>query len=253
MRQQRVFAFAFALVILGGHLRAEWRVESSTVQPGAGLVYIEKTVGADGHSRTLRLVLPDPKECGLRVVDNPGGSRTLGAAMEATGCIAGVNGGYFLADHTPLGLVIENGRMIHPLEGGKLITGLVVVSRGRVELLRTGEFKPTSSVTQALQSGPFLIDRSRPVPGLNSTKRAYRTVVFSDGKGGFGLLMAEAVSLAEMAQILAVPSLVPEMKIVRALNLDGGTSSAIWVKSPSVYQREFKRVGNFLGILKRIP
>ena len=171
--------------------------------------------------------------------------------MEENGCLAGTNGAYFHPDFTPVGLEISNGRQIHPLEHGKLISGMVVVNRGRVSLLRVGEFKPAPSIQTALQSGPFLIDQGQPVPGLNAIKRAYRTVVLSDGKGGCALLMAESVTLAEMARILAAPGVIPEMKISRALNLDGGSSSAVWVSQPPVYLREFKRVRNFLAVVPR--
>jgi uncharacterized protein YigE (DUF2233 family) len=198
----------------------------------------------------LRFVLPDPKRCSLRVVDNPSGQRSLGQAMEANKCLAGVNGGYFRPDFSPVGLEVSNGRMIHPKETAKLITGMVVVNRGGlVSLLRVGEYKPGPAITEALQSGPFLVDREKAVAGLNASKRASRTVVISDGNGGYGLVMAESVTLAEMAQILATPGLVEGNKISRALNLDGGTSSGIWVREPSLYEREFKRVRNFLAVV----
>jgi len=230
-----------ALWLLGRASHAETR-------HGNGVVYLEKTIP---NGSTLHLVLLDPKQCTLRVIDNPRGTQTLGAAMEGNGCLAGTNGAYFHPDFTPVGLEISHGRQIHPLEHGKLISGLVVVNRGKVALLRVAEFKASPSIQEALQCGPFLIDHGQPVPGLNATKKAYRTVVLSDGKGGCGLLMAESVTLAEMAEILATPGTIPEMKIIRALNLDGGSSSAIWVSQPPVYLREFKRVRNFLGVIPR--
>jgi uncharacterized protein YigE (DUF2233 family) len=243
----------FALLGVGGPLRAEWSLESTSSQEGAGVVYVQKKIASDREAptRMLHLVLIDPKLSTLRVVDNPGGKHSLGSAMEASGCLAGVNGGYFQSDFSPIGLMIANGRQIHPLEHGKLISGLVVVNRGRVALLRVGDFKPVLAATEALQSGPFLIDHGRPVPGLNATKPADRTVVLSDGKGGCGLLMAESVTLAEMARILADPKIVTELKISRALNLDGGSSSGLWLREPAVYLHEFKRVRSFLGVVAR--
>lgn len=242
-----------ATALLAGSLRADWNVKSTKSRQGPGVLFVEKQIGNDGRSElhTIRLILLDSKQCTLRVVDNPEGKLSLGSAMEQAGCVAGVNGGYFRADFTPVGLEIGNERRIHPMQGGKLITGLVVVNRGRVALLRTGEFKWSPSITEALQSGPFLIDHGRPVAGLNSTKEADRTVVLSDGKGGCALLMAESVTLAEMAQILAKPAIIPELKIVRALNLDGGSSSGIWMREPPVYVRELKRVRSFLGVIAR--
>ena len=240
-----------AIFFQGSAARSEWILQSTTPQRGKGVAFVEKAIrnGSDSSSRHLFLVLADPKQCTLRVIDNPGGKRTLGSAMEENGCLAGVNGSYFRPDFSPVGLEISHGRLIHPLEHGKLISGLVVANRGSVALLRIGEFKPAPSIKDAVQCGPFLIDHGKVVPGLNATKRADRTVVLADGKGGWGLLMAESVTLAEMAQILATPGMLPEIKVTRALNLDGGTSSAIWVNEPPVYEREFKRVRNFVAVV----
>ena len=241
------------LLCLGGVARSEWSLDSSKAHYGTGVTYVEKKItnAREGGDRLVHLVLVNSRQCTLRVVDNPAGKLSLASAMEGNNCLAGVNGGYFRSDFSPIGLVIGNGRQIHSLEHGKLISGVVVVSKGRVALLRIGEFKPAPSITEALQSGPFLIDRGRPVQGLNASKRADRTVVISDGKGGFGLLMVESVSLAEMAQILANPQIFPELKISRALNLDGGSSSGIWMREPPVYQRELKTVRDFLSVIAR--
>jgi len=239
------------LFFVGRVAHAEWSLQSNEVHPGKGLSYLVKTIRDGAEVRQIYLLLLDPKLTTLRVVDNPRGAHTLGEAMAENGCLAGVNGSYFQPGFIPLGLEISKGRTIHPLERGKLISGVVVVNRGRVSVLRVPEFRQSSPAQEALQCGPFLVDHGAVVPGLNALKSAYRTVVISDGKGHCGLLMAESVTLAEMARILATPNLFPELKISRALNLDGGTSSALWVKEPPVYQHEFKRVRNFLGIVNR--
>lgn len=41
------------------------------------------------------------------------------------------------------------------------------------------------------------------------------------------LLATQPVTLAVLAGILATPGLLPELKIARALNLDGGSSTAL--------------------------
>jgi exopolysaccharide biosynthesis protein len=55
-----------------------------------------------------------------------------------------------------------------------------------------------------------------------------------------------------MADLLGTPSVFPEGKIIRAMNLDGGTSTALWVRgSPAFYAREWKSVRNYLAIVPR--
>ena len=81
-----------------------------------------------------------------------------------------------------------------------------------------------------------------------------RTVVFTDGAGRFGLLICKSATLAETARILATPALLAGRKITRALNLDGGSSTALWVKQEPepYYSREWKGVRNYLAIVPRI-
>jgi len=232
-------------------LRAEWHLEDSRhlSAPGAPVAFYQKTV-SDGSIAELRVVFFDSKKCGLKVIDNASGDDDLAAAMERTGCLAGVNGNYFHPDRTPLGLVVSDGKTVHPQERAKLLSGMLTATRDRISLLRTAEFQPDPKITQALQAGPFLVDHGVPVTGLNDTRRAERTVVLSDGGGHCALLVCSSpVTLAGMARILSSQGVISEMHVVRALNLDGGSSTAFWVKEPPFYRREFKTVRNFLGVV----
>ena len=187
------------------------------------------------------------------MIDNPGAEARLGEAMQKANALAGVNGGYFHPDYTPLGLLIADRARIHRFEKAKLLSGLMIVSHDRPALLRVAEFKASADITQALQAGPFLVDRGRPVAGLNATRAAVRTVLLSDRADHFALALCQSATLAEAAKILAEPGVVTEMKVVRALNLDGGSSSALWVKGTPMpfYIREVKPVRSFIAVIPR--
>lgn len=246
---------AAGLLILASFTPAHAAWSFSNPEPlsaPAGIEFVRRSVGngVDVHIVTFRA-----KTHTFAVMDNPEGSYDLGSAAIKRGALAASNGGYFQPDRTPLGLVIRQGVTIHPMERAKLLSGLIVTTADRISLLRPAEFKPSANVREALQAGPFLIDGGRPVAGLNNTRSAARTVVFTDGAGGFGLLICGSVTLAEMAQILASPALVPVGKITRALNLDGGSSTALWVRQEPApfYSREWKGVRNYLAIVPRNP
>ena len=177
---------------------------------------------------TLWVVSFDPKTHTFAVMDNPEGAYDLGSAAEKRGALAAVNGGYFQPDHSPLGLLVRQGVEIHPLEHARLLSGVLSVTSTGITLQRTTAFKPSAAVREALQAGPFLLDHGAPITGLESTKTAARTVVFQDTKGRAGFLIAKSTTLAGMAAILATPEIFPEGKIVRALNLDGGTEMLRW-------------------------
>ena len=232
-------------------LHATWTFSPAETLPApAGIEFVRRTAG-DGVE--LHIVTFYGKTHTFAVMDNPNGAFDLGSAAAKRGALAAVNGGYFHPDRTPLGLLVRQGATIHPLERAKLLSGLVVVTKDRIALLRTAEFKASSNVREALQAGPFLVDGGKAVAGLNDTRGAARTVVFADGAGRFGMLICKSATLAETARILATPGLLPGGKITRALNLDGGSSTALWVKREPApfYSREWKGVRNYLAVVPR--
>jgi hypothetical protein len=128
----------------------------------------------------------------------------------------------------------------------------MTVAGGRIALSRVGEFKRTAILREAVQCGPFLVDRGQPVAGLNATRPASRTVIIANGADRFGLVTISDATLAESAAILATPSLFGKWNVRRALNLDGGSSTGLWVASdPPFYQREWRDVRDFLAIVPK--
>ncbi len=243
----------FVLLAASPLLRAEWRLVKQTGLPApAGLDFSEREVAETTGGATLWVVTFQPKTHTFAVMDNPGGSFDLGSASAKRGALAAVNGGYFHPDRTPLGLVIRQGSQIHAFERAKLLSGVVSATAGGVVIQRASAFKRTPTVRAALQAGPFLVENGKAIAGLDATRSAARTVVFQDAQGRAGFLILKSATLAGTAAILATPTVFPEGKIVRALNLDGGSSTALWVRGePPFYQREWKGVRNYLGIVPR--
>lgn len=249
------FAAVVILLLLDvtGLLAGEWtQLERATRPAPAGIAFHEARVSNGSESAALYEVSFSPKTHTFAVMDNPDDAYDLASACAKRGALAGVNGGYFRPDRTPLGLLIRQGVQIHPPEKGKLLSGIVSVSAGVITIQRASAFKPSPAVREALQAGPFLIEGGRRIAGLNATKTAARTVVFQDAKGRAGFLICKSVTLAEMAEILATPALFPDGKITRALNLDGGSSTAMWVRGdPPFHQREWKGVRDYLAVVAR--
>ncbi len=230
-----------------------WRLQQQQALDTAvpALRAVVKSAATETEVR-LSLVLPDPARTRLRILDNPGNARGLEQAMRDQTCLAGVNGGYFHPDSSPLGLVVSNGRQLHPFERAKLLSGLLIVPDRQPKLIRVKEFSPSLKPSEALQAGPFLVDRGQPVRGLNSTRPAPRTLILTDRRGRYGLAAIESpVTLADLAAILATPGLFDGLKITRALNLDGGGSTGLWVHARTgedLYLAERNRVRNFLCV-----
>jgi len=248
-----IVAAAAGLALAPFHtVRAQgtWRLESSDALPVRSPAVTHRLLTLQNdRALEMHLVRFDRSRAKLRVLDLPPGT-TVAEAVRANGGLAGVNGGYFKLNRDPLGLVVSKGVPLHPWEKSKILSGVLVVTPRGASLLRNTEFKQGSGLGDALQAGPFLVDHGRPVSGLNATRRAERTVLLADSQGVVAFLTTAPVSLAELGQLLAVPGLLPGLKIDRALNLDGGSSTALWVAADPPFSRpEWKPVRNAVAIL----
>jgi Phosphodiester glycosidase len=247
-----LFCLAFAATA-----QADWTVLSNASEPGRGdVLHRHAVLENDARSQriTVDLAVFSTKSCTLRILQNQGGADGLGEVMRHEKCLAGVNGGYFDEEFAPIGLRIANGQMIAPLRRARLITGVLVASSRGVQIVRAREFSRRSDVSAAIQCGPFLVDSARPISGLNDSRVARRTFVATTNGNRAFVGVCSAVSLAGLSKILATAPFAEGMKIERALNLDGGSSSAFWFgrEDGSAFSiPERKPVNDFVGIVAR--
>jgi hypothetical protein len=228
---QRLVLASLGLVFLSAAANAEWTVRLVDSEPGRGGIehrhlILEST--RSGERAMVEIAIFSPKSCTLRVIENERGSRTLAEAMKPEKCLAGTNGGYFDAKFNPIGLRINNGETISPLRRARLLTGVLAVSPHQVEIMRTREFSPKQKLLTAIQCGPFLVDLCQAVRGLDDSRLARRTFAATSTGGRAALGVCSDISLADLAMLLATTSLVKDFKMRRALNLDGGSSTAFW-------------------------
>lgn len=256
-RRRRFGAAAFALVFafLPAPLaRAEWAVNSLAREPGAkgAIEYLQYSLGeaGSGNEVEVRLALFSRKEATLRVIDQPASDRRLAEIMEGEKFLAGANGGYFDPEGAPVGLLISGGKTIAPFRKARLLSGVLAVREGSVEIFRAGEFPRKRAWREAVQSGPFLVENGKPVAGLEDTRSARRTFVFTTSDGRVALGYCAPVTLARLAKILTA---LPPLKVARALNLDGGSSSAFWCRTNkrTVSISEYKLVRDFIAVVPR--
>lgn len=256
MRRAHSLAAAL-LVLLCGVARGEWSIISSDRQGAgrAGVVHIKAVASESetGARATLHLAVFSPKSATLRVIDDANERPTLAETMQRENAIAGVNGGYFEPDHSPLGLLISDGRTVAPLRKARLLSGVVSATKGQVKIQRVAEFSMKPLPTAARQSGPFLVERGARVPGLNDTRAARRTFVATGGADTVAVGYSSYLTLAQIGAVLATRGVIPEVKFQRALNLDGGSSSAFWFAGEGApfSIREQKTVRDFIAVVPR--
>ena len=247
---------ALLLFAVAATAHAEWTIRSSDSEPGRdGIAHrhvVLENAGAN-ESAVVDLAIFSAKSCTLRVIDNPTGE-TLSDTMPREKCDAGVNGGYFSSDFAPIGLLISGSRMIAPLQRARLITGVLSASARGVQILRVREFSRREKISAAVQCGPFLVDHYELVRGLDDSTAARRTFAATVTNDRALLGVCSEISLAELAAILTTTPLADDLKIQRALNLDGGSSSAFWFarKNGSAFSiREQKPVRDFVAVVPK--
>ncbi|MEO5753548.1 MAG: phosphodiester glycosidase family protein [Chthoniobacterales bacterium] len=242
------------LLLLGAlplSLRAEWKITSATSSPNESIEHwkTELSNDATGEDATVHAAVFATRAATLRVIDQPNAPRqSLAEVLNDSGALAGVNGGYFDPQDAPLGLLVSDGRVLSKQRQAKLLTGVLFASGNRVDIVRASRFAMNKKIKAARQCGPLLVDGASPVAGLNDTRPARRTFAAVDGKGHAALGVCSAVSLAQLGKILALRNGVGKIKVARALNLDGGSSSAFWFKG-GFSQGEFKTVRDFVAIV----
>ena len=217
-------------VVLAASAQAEWKVLSAESEPGRGGIEHRHVIVED-DAADKRVVFDvavfSAKSTALRVIDNPDG-QSLGAMMKREKYVCGVNGGYFDTEFKPIGLRVADGTTFSPLRRARLITGILLQSDRGIDIVRVGEFPRTKRTVAAIQSGPFLVEENKRIRGLNDSQLARRTFAGIAINDRVLLGFCSDVSLAVLANILATAPIVPDSKIRRAMNLDGGSSSAFW-------------------------
>jgi hypothetical protein len=180
----------------------------------------------------LHLVRFEPDQVRLRVIYQPAHPRKVSQwASVLTDALVVVNAGYFSPDNRTTGLIISDG-----IPWGRSyddFAGMLAVSiDGQVTLrwLRTWPFNPTERLAQAVQSFPVLVKPGGLMgfpPDADEGQRSRRTVVAQDTAGRLVLLVSPEFrfSLHELALWLTESDL--ELDV--ALNLDGGTSTGLWI------------------------
>ena len=238
-----------------------WQLDSETITEAKPSLV--KKVATKGASKvTLNLCAFSTKDYTLQVVDQGNNQEArnytnLRDAMEKNKCVAGVNGGFFGEDFKALGGVWQNGQRVSTYSNSSrkgLTSGVIWSGTGGIHIVRRENFNPNSGVKQGIQTGPMLISKGTTVSGLSNERPRPRSFVLTDWKGNWMLGTSSSVTLAALSEILNSSKVFHEMEINRAINLDGGRSTAFYLKQDNgkvTYNQEWARVRNFIGIIPK--
>ncbi len=150
--------------------------------------------------------------------------------MQKEQAAAIINGGYFDGLDHATALVISNGQASGTSYQG--FGGMLdVTSRGTVQLrsLRDQPYDPSEGLLQATQCTPMLLENGKRTQFNSDTKTSPRSVVALDKQGSLLFIASPglAFTLDDMATLLASS----DLNLETALNLDGGSSTGLYVNS----------------------
>jgi hypothetical protein len=202
----------------------------------------------------VRAVRLDIERFPIRVID----ARDLGVnrleirtMVQKTQALGAINGGFFLPDYKPLGLLIVNGRETNPLR--KADWGIFLIQENVPKILHTKDFLPDRGISQALQVGPRLVVGGRELTMKKQIAR--RSAVGITYKNQVVLANTEDTDAyaQDLARIFWLSEEEGGLGCKDALTLDGGPSAQMFVeyKSVKIDIAGGWGVPNGLGIFKR--
>ena len=202
----------------------------------------------------------DPRLVKFRLLLASDGKRgktaTAQQMVEDFSLIAAVNSSYFDTKFRILGQARRYNEVLNPTVGeGGLYTAYFYWDGRRAGLKRRGESLP-SRVPVLFQCGPRLVWDSQIISGLEKKALANRTTLALDAEGRviFSTIGGiDRVTLAELPNLLLAPVTRGGVGAVRAINLDGGKSTQLYLKTGSTTEHMpgFVEVPVFLGISGR--
>jgi uncharacterized protein YigE (DUF2233 family) len=196
---------------------------------GLELRRIRVELGEGQPTAPVTILRLDPASVRLRVAYTPEQPRPLRSWFADERPLAAINGGFFREDFQTTALLVSDGATSGASYEG--FGGMLSVAPGgeiAIRALRDQPFDPDEALAQAMQSFPMLVfPGGTPAPIEEDGQRARRSAAAIDRSGHLLLLACptSGFTLRGLAEWLSAS----DLEIDRALNLDGGSSTGLFV------------------------
>ncbi|MBX7144122.1 MAG: phosphodiester glycosidase family protein [Oligoflexia bacterium] len=140
-----------------------------------------------------------------------------------------INASFFDENGEPLGLIIQRGIKIQPMQkGGSLLTAVLAFNRTEVEIASRQDFV-VGATLEGIQAGPRLISKGKPVSGIKDQARSRRSIACIDERRRLVLMITSSNFGGLTFPELQTELLHSDIGCVDAINLDGGGSSQLFL------------------------
>jgi uncharacterized protein YigE (DUF2233 family) len=199
-------------------------------RPGVELRRMRVARAPDRPAAPVVILRLDPARVRLRVAYAPDRPRPLGRWFADEQPLAAVNGGFFTEEYRTTALLISDGVASGASYAG--FGGMLAMPPGggvALRALRDQPYDPGEPLEQALQSFPMLVFPGGAAADIEDDgRRARRSAVALD-RAGRVLLLISPTSEFTLRE-LAVWMSQSDLDVERALNLDGGSSTGLYLQ-----------------------
>lgn len=185
-----------------------------------------------GVSDTVSIVRFDLHYVKLSVAYQPDQPLSMQEWMQKEHATALINGGYFDGQDNATALVISNGQTFgDSYDGFGGMFDVDAQGQAQVRSLTEQPYRPSEGLTQATQCTPMLLLNGKRTQFDADKKASPRSVVAIDKQGRLLFIVSPGIefTLDDMANLLAKS----DLNLVNALNLDGGSSTGLYVNAGS--------------------
>lgn len=189
----------------------------------AGLTYTK--------TKDLHVFRIDPKQFRFQVVQSKDFKKTALSSKllaERSKAVLVINGGFFDKDLKSLGLLVNNGKELNPKHATEW-WHIFQMRKEKGTVVSQNFFNLNDETEMALQAGPRLIVKNQ-IPKLKfSLARRSGIGVHKSGDILLAISNESEMSLAAFATLLNKPESEGGFDVREALNLDGGSSSQLYI------------------------
>jgi len=202
-----------------------------TLKPGLELRRI--TLRTSESDEQMLIVRVDPETWRLRVHYSPDEPKSISAWARSLRATVMINGAYFTPENETIGLLVSDGkRWGTPYASFAGMLAVTEAGETSVRYLGNQPYNPNEPIVQAIQSFPMLVKPSGILgfpADADDGSPARRTVVAQDLEGKILLIVAPRGTLSLHGLSLFLTE--SDLAIHAALNLDGGTSTGLWLNT----------------------
>lgn len=234
--------FIFTATI--SHAQTEWTEISK------GVEFKKITQNFQNKNTILNVIKIQQQHVTIKPVYFPGETHTAKKMTEKSGALALINANFFDTKSEPLGLVIKDKKELHPFKNISWWS-ILCFSRGQTKIIHSSQFQ-NQKCEQAIQAGPRLVVNGQ-VPKLKD-ESSRKTAIGINQKGELFFVVSEQpLPIKALAQVFQKPEKSGGLGCVQAINLDGGSSSQMFIqtKKLQLHVPSFIQFPVGIGIFKK--